>query len=88
MSLFAKKKMTHAEIVAPLKTMAETLSSYIKDQAETIGELNVKKREIDNQIEFSNEEIEKSNHTVEQIKKMVNLPKIKKMPADSVPSDE
>jgi hypothetical protein len=75
MSLFKAKPQTHAEIVAPLKDMAQTLTNHIKAQTENISKLDDEKKIIDEKIAFSNDEIEKSSHTVEQIQKMVNLPK-------------
>lgn len=76
MALFQKKAKTHADIVAPLKDMAETLANHVLDQQDSISRLTDEKKKIDDQITFSQGEIEKSNNTVEQIKKMIDLPKI------------
>jgi hypothetical protein len=58
-------------IVAPLKKMENDLSTYIGDQRNTVSELELDKKEIDEKISDSNLEMKKSEHTVTKIAELL-----------------
>ncbi len=66
-------KTNYATIVGPLKKMAADLSTYIKEQKETIKTLHGEKTEIESQIQSSESEIAKSEFTTGKIGEMVVL---------------
>ena len=51
------------DIVNTLKQMVEDLSSYINEQTQKIGNLEIEKAQIETDIDIANSEIEKSNFT-------------------------
>ena len=70
MSIFGSKK-NYASIVAPLKKMADDLSTYISEQNQRITNLEVQRAQIDASIAESNSEIAKSNFTTTKINELI-----------------
>ena len=71
MALFSAAEKNYVSIVAPLKTIVESLSSYIEEQKIKISSLNKRKIDIEDDISLSEIEIEKSEFTTEKISDMM-----------------
>lgn len=65
MALFGAKN--YASIVAPLKKMVDDLQTYISEQTTRIDNLEIQKKKIEDDIDYSNTEIMKSNATSAKI---------------------
>jgi len=65
------KKKSYAGIIAPLTKMMNELKAYAKEQVARINNLNIQKTKIDNEIYVANDEISKSNTSIEQLDKII-----------------
>lgn len=65
------KKQTYDTIVSPLKKILNDLNAYIENQRAKITDLEFTKQEINNSIKTSENEIQKSNTTVEKLSDLV-----------------
>lgn len=78
MNIIGKKKKTYASITAPLGKMLDELKSYIQSQKTQILRFNTQKNEIDKKIAVSENEINSSKHSVEQLSKIIKPTDAKK----------
>ena len=70
MALFGAKN--YASIVAPLKKMVDDLQTYISEQTQQIAQLELQKAKIEDDIDYSNTEIMKSNSTSMKIHSLLS----------------